>query len=82
MAFSSATATKIVDDGSNKRDIMEKLICQDCGGMGGYTEPITAYGEGPFVKCGWCSGKGYVTPKDRGLWLLYKKLDKLERKEN
>lgn len=46
-----------------------KLVCQECGGAGGWKEPILDDGSGPYYWCGWCEGTGYVTPHSRGLWL-------------
>ena len=46
-----------------------RLTCQDCGGAGGYTEPVLDDGSGPWFDCGWCEGTGLVTPRIRGLWL-------------
>ena len=45
------------------------LVCQECGGMGGYIEPVLDYGEGPFICCSWCEGAGKLDPWRRGLWL-------------
>lgn len=50
-----------------------KLVCQACGGAGGEVEPVTDYGEGPFMSCGFCEGTGYVTRWMRGQWLRWKK---------
>lgn len=55
---------------------MGKLICQECGGAGGETEPILDDGSGPWFECGWCKGTGFITPKLRGLWLRMKKKEK------
>jgi DnaJ-class molecular chaperone len=49
-----------------------KLVCQDCGGMGGETDVILDDGTGPWEECGWCEGTGFVTPHRRGQWLRYK----------
>lgn len=48
-----------------------KLVCQECGGMGGWVEPVLDFGQGPFEQCGWCEGTGYVTPWLRGQWLKF-----------
>jgi hypothetical protein len=53
-----------------------QLVCQECKGGGGWTEPILDDGTGPWEECGWCEGIGYVTPHIRGQWLKYKKLEK------
>lgn len=50
-----------------------KLICQECRGAGGWTEPVLDYGQGPFEGCGWCGGTGYITPWLRGQWLKFKR---------
>lgn len=51
-----------------------KLTCQECGGAGGYTEPILDDGSGPYFDCDWCEGTGFVMPFLRGLWLRSRKL--------
>jgi hypothetical protein len=56
-----------------------KLHCMECGGGGGWTEPILDDGTGPYEECGWCCGTGLMTPKGRGQWLYYKKLEKREK---
>jgi hypothetical protein len=53
--------------------MIPKLICQECCGAGGWTEPVLDDGSGPFEQCGWCEGTGYVTRWLRGLWLRYQK---------
>lgn len=51
-----------------------KLICQDCGGAGGWVEVVLhETGQGPWIECGWCEGTGYITPYLRGMWLRFKK---------
>lgn len=50
-----------------------KLVCQECGGGGGWAEPILDDGTGPWEQCGWCEGTGYMTRWSRGLWLRYKR---------
>lgn len=50
-----------------------KLICQECGGVGGYTEACLDDGSGPFFGCGVCESTGYVTPWMRGQWLRWKR---------
>ncbi len=50
-----------------------KLTCQECGGAGGEIEPVTDYGQGPFIDCGWCEGTGLMTPWLRGQWLKCKR---------
>ena len=56
-----------------RRAEKEGLLCQECGGMGGATEPILDDGSGPWEQCGWCEGTGFVTRWRRGEWLRYKK---------
>jgi hypothetical protein len=46
-----------------------KLVCQECGGMGGWTEVVNPEIGGPWFECGYCEGLGYVTPWMRGQWL-------------
>lgn len=53
-----------------------KLCCQECGGCGGYTEPVLDFGIGPFFECGFCEGTGLLTPHRRGQWLKFKRLEK------
>lgn len=53
-----------------------RLVCQECGGAGGRTDPILDYGEGPWDECGFCEGTGKVTPYLRGLWLRYKQAER------
>jgi hypothetical protein len=53
-----------------------KLICQECGGMGGEVEPVLDYGIGPWITCGWCEGTGLLTPHRRGQWLRLRKEEK------
>ena len=50
-----------------------KLTCQECGGGGGWTEPVLDDGTGPWEQCGWCQGTGYVRPWLRGRWLGWKR---------
>lgn len=55
-----------------KRRVMErthKLICQDCGGAGGYIELVSWELGGPWYDCGWCEGTGYVDNWRRAAWL-------------
>lgn len=59
-----------------KRVEKSKLICQDCGGMGGWTEPVLDFGEGPWMTCGWCQGTGKLDAWHRGAWLRCKKEEK------
>lgn len=49
------------------------LPCQDCGGRGGEVEPVTDWGQGPWMDCGWCQGTGMVTRWERGMWLREKR---------
>ena len=64
-----------------------RLLCQECGGCGEVLEDQIDFGGddcGPilfsiYASCGWCKGKGTVTPKVRGLWLSWKKEIKRER---
>jgi hypothetical protein len=58
-----------------------KLTCQDCGGAGGYKEPILDDGTGPWFECGWCEGTGYITPHGRGVWLRFKRDDARSNKK-
>ena len=53
--------------------ILSKLVCQECGGMGGRVQPILDFGEGPFEECGFCNGTGIMTSLARNIWLLDKK---------
>lgn len=53
-----------------------RLICQDCRGEGGYQETIDPEIGGPWEKCGWCEGTGYMTAHQRGLWLYMMKTEK------
>lgn len=55
------------------------LICQECGGSGGYVEPILDDGSGPFETCGYCLGGGFVTCWVRGQWLKDRR--EIRRKE-
>ena len=50
-----------------------RLMCQECGGAGGWTEPVMDDGSGPWSQCGWCEGTGYVTRWLRGAWLREQK---------
>ena len=52
--------------------LSRKLICQECGGSGGETDPILDDGTGPWEECGFCEGTGYVSPHLRGQWLRWK----------
>jgi len=54
------------------------LLCQECGGGGGHTEPILDDGTGPWEPCGFCEGTGYVTPHMRGWWLRWKRVLAME----
>lgn len=56
------------------------LVCQECGGRGGWTETISLELGGPWYECGWCLGLGYVTPHIRGIWLNMKKEEKRSKK--
>ena len=53
------------------------LICQECGGLGGDTDPILDDGTGPWEECHCCEGTGKITPHQRWLWLKMKR----EKKE-
>ena len=53
------------------------LLCQECGGSGGGVGPINEDGSGPFEECGFCEGTGLVTRWMRGLWLRWKREDKM-----
>lgn len=59
-----------------------RLICQECRGGGGWTEPILDDGTGPWEPCGWCESTGYVTPWVRGLWLREQPRKRLLEKGN
>ena len=50
-----------------------RLVCQECGGSGGHTEPVLDAGSGPWEVCGFCEGTGRVTPWMRGQWLRWKR---------
>ena len=54
-----------------------QLVCQECRGAGGWTEPILDDGTGPFEQCGWCHGTGLLTPYLRGQWLKCRREEKL-----
>ena len=65
---------------------MKRLVCQECGGAGTYINDSIDMGSetGPIMfhitdTCGWCNGKGTLSPKERGLWLRYKKQEKHEQ---
>lgn len=61
----------------------EKLYtCQYCHGYGGEVDVILDYGEGPFVECWVCDGKGEVTGKQRSIYLHVMKEMKKEKMEN
>jgi hypothetical protein len=51
------------------------LPCQECGGMGGYTEVIDRELGGPWYDCGFCEGTGRTTRHLRGLWLRWKQAE-------
>ncbi len=57
------------------------LICQECGGSGGYKEVVCDDGTGPWYDCGFCEGTGYVTRWMRGQWLRWKALERKLKKE-
>jgi hypothetical protein len=57
------------------------ILCQECGGMGGWTERILDDGTGPFEPCGWCEGTGKTTRWLRGVWLSFKKMEKRTKYE-
>lgn len=46
-----------------------RLVCQECRGEGGWTEPLLDDGTGPRYSCGYCEGLGYTTAWMRGYWL-------------
>ena len=52
---------------------IDSMSCQDCHGLGGYTEPVLDDGSGPFYECGWCYGTTKVTKWVRGAWLRSRK---------
>jgi hypothetical protein len=62
------------------RAARDGLICQACGGAGGWTEVLLDDGTGPSFVCGFCEGGGYVTKWMRGAWLRWKKEEKRERR--
>ena len=48
----------------------KKLLCQECGGNGGWSEyPAGAELGSMWVECGWCGGDGKVDNVTRGAWL-------------
>ncbi len=50
------------------------LVCQECGGHGGYKEIVLPEeGSGPWYECDVCDGVGYLLPRNRGMWLRWKK---------
>ena len=57
-----------------------KLVCQECGGSGGYRELISYEMGGPWYDCGWCEGTGYLTPWLRGQWLRWKRVGESQSK--
>ena len=52
------------------------LLCMECRGGGGWTEPVLDDGSGPWEPCGWCEGTGLMTPHGRGAWLNYRRAEK------
>lgn len=57
-----------------------KHTCQDCGGVGGYTDVILDDGTGPWEPCGFCNGTGRMTSRMRGIWLTLKRYEKRGRR--
>ena len=57
------------------------LICQECGGGGGETQPILDDGTGPWEPCGFCEGIGLTTQWMRGWWLRWKRTIKREKQK-
>ena len=55
-----------------------QLICQECGGAGGEKDVILEDGTGPWEECGFCEGTGLLTPWLRGLWLRFKREEKVK----
>lgn len=56
----------------------KKLICQECSGSGWfYIDYFPELGCGPRGACEWCEGTGYMTPHGRGVWLRFKREEKL-----
>lgn len=39
----------------------KKLQCPACRGAGGEVDVVLDYGQGPFITCGFCEGKGVLT---------------------
>ena len=56
-----------------------RLVCQECRGVGGETDPILDDGSGPFYSCGYCEGTGYVDAFRRGQWLAWKRLEAMTK---
>ena len=54
-----------------------QLVCQECHGAGGETEPVLDDGSGPFIQCGWCEGIGLVDGSRRAEWLNSKRHTKI-----
>ena len=53
-----------------------QLVCQECGGGGGWIEPVLDFGEGPWEQCGWCEGTGLMDGHRRADWLHCKYMEK------
>lgn len=51
------------------RSLVKPLRCQECGGRGGWIEPVLEDGSGPYETCVFCEGIGLITPRMRGIWL-------------
>jgi len=51
----------------------DSMPCQECRGLGGWTEPVMEFGMGPWEECGWCLGTGRTTRWLRGRWLRWKR---------
>lgn len=54
------------------QNLRHRLTCQECSGIGNYTEIVDIELGGPTYECGWCEGTGLITPYLRGVWLRLK----------
>jgi hypothetical protein len=45
------------------------LECHDCGGLGGWVEPVDYYIGGPYFSCQTCDTTGYITLPT---WIAFK----------
>ena len=46
--------------------------CRECNGLGGWTEPVLDYGQGPWYDCYYCKGEGTWTSWFWGAYLQYR----------